>query len=393
MIPVSKALEVTAASRYDAYSAVTNNLVFDPSNGKLLPPAEQGNANKKATYKLAFRFNPVDNLLVRGSYGTGFKVANMDSITSPIRQAGNTSGSYPCPVKAPDPRAAYCTGTTQQYLLSGGNNLKGPSGLKPETSKQYTIGLRFDPVTNLSLGLDLWSVKMKDQITSLPEQFPFADPVKFNNNFSIVYDQGIGSNKLVTLLPTFNLAAARYQGIDWDNTYATKTAFGKLNLKWSGTLMLQSEVDVPGSPTESSLGRFDAYNNATSRVISHISASLNSKDMYTNTLMMNYRSGYQDQVLTANDNALKLVNSDGSLPVEFTGLKRDVRAFITFDWQTRVQFKEYNNLTLSLGIRNLFDKAPPLSIRIAGGGNQAGYDARYANPLGRQFYINGGLSF
>lgn len=157
--------------------------------------------------------------------------------------------------------------------------------------------------------------------------------------------------------------------------------------------MLQSEVDVPGSPTESSLGRFDAYNNATSRVISHISASLNSKDMYTNTLMMNYRSGYQDQVLTANDNALKLVNSDGSLPVEFTGLKRDVRAFITFDWQTRVQFKEYNNLTLSLGIRNLFDKAPPLSIRIAGGGNQAGYDARYANPLGRQFYINGGLSF
>jgi iron complex outermembrane receptor protein len=393
MIPVSKALEVTAASRYDAYSAVTNNLVFDPSNGKLLPPAEQGNANKKATYKLAFRLNPVDNLLIRGSYGTGFKVANMDSITSPIRQAGNTSGSYPCPVKAPDPRAAYCTGTTQQYLLSGGNNLKGPSGLKPETSKQYTIGLRFDPVTNLSLGLDLWSVKMKDQITSLPEQFPFADPVKFNNNFSIVYDQGIGSNKLVTLLPTFNLAAARYQGIDWDNTYATKTAFGKLNLKWSGTLMLQSEVDVPGSPTESSLGRFDAYNNATSRVISHISASLNSKDMYTNTLMMNYRSGYQDQVLTANDNALKLVNSDGSLPVEFTGLKRDVRAFITFDWQTRVQFKEYNNLTLSLGIRNLFDKAPPLSIRIAGGGNQAGYDARYANPLGRQFYINGGLSF
>ena len=31
--------------------------------------------------------------------------------------------------------------------------------------------------------------------------------------------QGIGGNKLVTLLPTFNLASARYQGIDWDHTY------------------------------------------------------------------------------------------------------------------------------------------------------------------------------
>ncbi len=393
MIPVSKSLEVTAATRYDAYTAVTNDLVFDPSNGKLLPPAEQGNANKKATYKLAFRFTPVDHLLVRGSYGTGFKVANMDSITSPIVQAGNTSGSYPCPVKAPDPRAAYCTGTTQQYLLTGGNNLSGPSGLKPETSQQSTIGLRFEPINSLSLGFDLWSVKMKDQLTTLPEQFPFADPVKFNNNFSIVYDQGIGSNKLVTLLPTFNLAAARYQGIDWDHSYSSKTEFGKLSLKWNGTLMLKSEVDVPGSPTESSLGRFDAYNNVTSRVISQLSASLNTNDMYTNTMTMNYRSGYHDQVLTPDDNALKLVNSDGSLPADFAGLKRDVRAFITFDWQTRVQLKQYNNLALTFGIRNLFDKAPPLSIRIAGGGNQAGYDARYANPLGRQFYMNVGASF
>lgn len=393
MIPMTKTLEVTAATRYDAYTAVTNDMVFDPSNGKLLPPAEQGNANKKATYKLAFRFNPIDNLLIRGSYGTGFKVANMDSITSPIVQSGNTSGSYPCPVKSPDPRAAYCTGTTQQYLLTGGNNLSGPSGLKPETSKQYTIGFRFDPVSNLSLGLDLWSVKMKDQLTTLPEQFPFADPVKFNNNFSIVYDQGIGANKLVTLLPTFNLAAARYQGIDWDNTYSMKTELGKLNLKWNGTFMLKSEVDVPGSPTESSLGRFDAYNNVTSRVISQFAASLTSNDIYTNTLVMNYRSGYHDQVLTPDDNALKLVNSDGSLPPTFAGLTRDVRSFITFDWQTRVQLKQYSNLVLTFGIRNMFNKAPPLSIRIAGGGNQAGYDARYASPLGRQFYITGGTSF
>ncbi|WP_370663234.1 TonB-dependent receptor domain-containing protein [Massilia mucilaginosa] len=393
MTPVSKTLEVTAAARYDAYSAVKNKMVFDPSDGKLLPSAEQGNANKKATYKLAFRYTPVENLLLRGSYGTGFKVASMDAIASPTVQAGNTSGSYACPVRAPDPRAAYCTGTTQQYLLSGGNNLSGSSGLRPERSQQYSIGARFDPVKNLSLGLDLWSIKMKDQLTTLPEQFPFADPAKFNNNFSIVFDQGIGANKLVTLLPTFNLAAARYGGIDWDNSYTIRTSLGKLDLKWNGTYMLKSEVEVPGSPTESSVGRFDAYNNATSRTVSRLSASFASSERYTNTLAINFRSGYHDQVLTPDDNALKLVNADGSLPVGFVGLARKVKSFTTVDWQTRVQLKQYSNLTISAGIRNLLDADPPLSIRTAGGGNQAGYDARYASALGRQFYVNGGVSF
>ncbi|MDQ1920338.1 TonB-dependent receptor domain-containing protein [Massilia pseudoviolaceinigra] len=393
MTPLHKTLEVTAAARYDAYSAVKNSMVFDPSDGKLLPPAEQGNANKKATYKLAFRFTPVENLLFRGSYGTGFKVASMDSIASPTVQAGNTSGAYACPVKAPDPRAAYCTGTTQQYLLTGGNNLSGASGLRPETSEQFAVGVRFDPVKSLSLGLDLWSVSMKDQLTTLPEQFPFADPVKFNNNFSVVYDQGIGANKLVTLLPTFNLAAARYRGIDWDNSYSMKTGVGKFDFKWNGTYMLKSEVDVPGSPTESSVGRFDAYNNVTARIVSRLSASWASLDTYTNTLAINFRSGYHDQVLTADDNALKLVNDDGTLPVGFTGLTRDVKAFTTVDWQTRIQLKQYANLGISLGIRNVFDAEPPLSIRTAGGGNQAGFDARYASPLGRQFYVTGGVSF
>ncbi len=393
MTPVSKALEVTAAARYDAYSAVTNKMVFDPSNGKLLPAAEQGNDNKKATYKLAFRYTPLDNVLLRGSFGTGFKVASMDAIASPIVQAGNTSGAYACPVRAPDPRAAYCTGTTQQYLLSGGNNLSGPSGLRPETSQQYTIGARFDPVKNLSLGLDLWSVKMKDQLTTLPEQFPFADPAKFNNNFSIVYDQGIGGNKLVTLLPTFNLAAAKYSGIDWDNSYTIRTGVGKLDIKWNGTYMLKSEVEVPGSPVESSVGRFDAYNNATSRTVSRLSASLASSDRFTHTLAVNFRSGYQDQVLTPDDNALKLVNADGSLPVGFVGLTRKVKSFTTVDWQTRAQFKQFGNLAVTAGVRNLLDTDPPLSIRTAGGGNQAGYDARYASALGRTFYLNGGISF
>jgi iron complex outermembrane receptor protein len=34
-----------------------------------------------------------------------------------------------------------------------------------------------------------------------------------------------------------------------------------------------------------------------------------------------------------------------------------------------------------------------LSLVVAGGGNQVGYDARYTDPLGRQFYITGAYKF
>jgi outer membrane receptor protein involved in Fe transport len=49
--------------------------------------------------------------------------------------------------------------------------------------------------------------------------------------------------------------------------------------------------------------------------------------------------------------------------------------------------------TLTAGVKNLFDIDPPFTIRNAGGGNQSGYDGRYADPLGRQIYLVGNYKF
>jgi hypothetical protein len=50
-IPVLKNLDITTSARYDSYSAVTNNSVFDTTK-KLIGTAEQGEAQSKATYKI-----------------------------------------------------------------------------------------------------------------------------------------------------------------------------------------------------------------------------------------------------------------------------------------------------------------------------------------------------
>ena len=397
LIPVIQNLDVTAAVRYDSYDAIQNDKVYN-LDSKLIGSDTAGNDASKATYKLSFRYNPINTVLLRGSYGTGFKVADLESVIKPISDFGVTSAKYPCPVQAPDPRAKDCEGNTQYALLDGGNTLKGDAGLKPEESKQYTLGIRFEPTNGLSLGFDLWNVKMTNQITALSEGLVFNNPVGFSNLISSVYDAGIGATKLATLLPNFNLGSSRYKGIDWDNTYRTKTGIGNLSVNWTGTYMLKSEKDLPDvdgdgnkiTKTESSLGRFDSFNDVTTRVISRIAVSLKTAGMFTHTLTMNYRSGYHDQVISADDGTVKAVNPDGTLG-DFVGMARYVKSSDTYDWQTRADITK--NYMVTAGIKNLMDKDPSFSNRTAGGGNQVGYDGRYNSPLGRTFYVTAAAKF
>ncbi|MES2077130.1 MAG: TonB-dependent receptor [Pseudomonadota bacterium] len=388
LVPVIKNLDLTAALRYDSYDAVQSKYLYD-TDKKVTGSGSVGDKASKSTYKLAFRFNPIESVLLRGSYGTGFKVAELDQVAAPIADGGTTNGKYDCPVKAPDPRAKDCRGNTQYALLTGGNPLTGAAGLKPEESKQFTLGVRFDPIPSLSLGLDLWNVKMEHQIDKLPETAVFGDPAKYSSLISSVFDSGIGRNKLVAMLPYYNLGSSQYRGIDWDHSYRTKTGLGNLTVNWTGTYMLKSEkTDTDG--LESSVGRFDRHNNATSRVVTRLAVGLKTGDMFNHTLTMNYRSGYHDMLITADNEAIKEVNPDGTLGA-FVGMTRDVKSYQTFDWQTRAQINK--TFAVTAGIKNLGDTKPPFSDHIAGGGNQVGYDGRYSDPLGRTFYLTGSAKF
>ena len=72
-------------------------------------------------------------------------------------------------------------------------------------------------------------------------------------------------------------------------------------------------------------------------------------------------------------------------------MQRHVGSYTTFDWQGVYNYNKA--LTFTAGIKNLFDRNPPLTLQNAGGGNQVGYDGRYTDPLGRQFYLTGHYKF
>jgi len=148
--------------------------------------------------------------------------------------------------------------------------------------------------------------------------------------------------------------------------------------------MLMSDLEIPGSPTVRSVGRYDENNAVAFRVISKLVATLKTSDVFTHALTMNYRSGYHDARATVRE-----VNADGSFG-DFVTVKREVSPYTTFDWQTRAQLRK--NLAFTFGVRNLFNVSPPLSLK-EGNGDQVGYDGRYTDALGRTIYVTGSYSF
>lgn len=390
LIPLSKRFDITASTRYDDYTAVDSKKNFDAS-GRQTAAAELGNDASKATYKVAARWRPVDSVMVRGSYGTGFKVAAMSSIVDPLSNFGS-SAFHACPITAPsDPRTALCLpGSAEYNLLKSGNPNTGANGLKPEQSKQATLGIRFEPTQSLSLGFDLWDVKLTNQIQELSEDIIFGNPAVYNHLLVSYFDPIQKQKVLAAILSPLNLSSSHYQGLDWDHTWRTNTAAGRLNLNWTGTYMLRSEQEAPGTGLEKNVGRFNSYSNVTFRLITKATVALRVSPKTTHALTANYRSGYTDQEYSVLNTVVNELNPDGTQgkPVAMT---REVDKYVTLDWQTK--FSVNPALVLTGGVKNLLDEEPPFTIRNAGGGNQSGYDGRYADPLGRQFYLNASYRF
>jgi iron complex outermembrane receptor protein len=390
LMPVAKDLEATTAVRYDSYDAVQKHNVSYDSTGKVAPSGKLGEDVAKATYKLALRYTPTQSLLLRGSYGTGFKAPTMNNIADPLKNAGS-SNAFPCPVKSPDPRAVYCRPGSSEYgLLDSGNPATGAGALKAETSKQATVGFRLEPTTAFSVGLDWWDVKLKNQIRTFSQDQLFTNPTLANQWIAVYADPIQKSNVLVAVRAPMNLASSHFQGVDWDTTFRAATPIGKASINWTGTFMLKAEQDTPGVGTEKSIGRFDSYDDVVFRVVSRMIFTLKTSTKLSNSLTVNYRSGYHDKVLTADDAQVRVVNADGSIGAT-ADMDRNVKSYTTVDYQAKLNY--IKNLTLTAGIRNLLDQDPPFSVRNSGGGNQVGYDGRYADPLGRTLYITAQYKF
>ncbi len=366
-MPVLKGLELSGAARYDTFEAVKNNLAN----------RDMGTKESSTTYKVSARWQPTPSFLMRGSYGTGFKAPSMLDIGQPLVAAGFTSNSWDCPANLKAENADYCQVGKRQYnVLSGGNE-----NLKPEKSKQFTVGFRFEPTSTFSVQADLWDVKIRDAVSSVSEALIFGDPVKYRELFTTFVDPGNGQTYWAKKTLSINIGKTHNQGIDWETTYRHNFAFGKLTTTLNGTYLIKSDYTKPGTDNDwvNSMNYFGVNDAVSFRHIVRLSTVLDT-GAFSNSLVANYRNGYTDAEATSRNLGTGLLET----------FRVHVPSHLTFDWQGK--WKVNSNLALRAGVKNIADRNPPFSLR-ASSGHQVGFDPRYADPLGRTVYLTGSYTF
>ena len=379
LMPIVTGLEATASLRYDSISKITDNL-----NG-----GSVGNNQSATTYKVSTRWQPTRSMLFRAAYGTGFKAASMKEIAQPQTDFGVTGGLYDCPITAANgfspshPLFKYCDGKGRGQLeaFNGGN-----PNLKPEKSKQWSVGAVFEPTANFSARFDLWNVQIRDAVDSVSENLIANNPQKYINLYTTKFKASTGESDLAIIFAPINIGKLENRGLDYDFLYKMNLASARLTARLAGTHLLKSRYSTPGEDTwETSLGQFGSNDEVAFRNV--IKTSLTADiGAFSHNLSANFRSHYKDKLQDAENCAVTVGDVNG----DCIDVQLDVPNYYTFDWQTvwRVQ----KGLELTGGVINLADKKPPLSLRNTGS-HQLGYDPRYASAIGRTFYLSASYKF
>ncbi len=354
-VPVLKTLDVTAAVRYDKYS-------------------DFGNTTNP---KLGFRWQPRADLMVRGSASSGFRAPSLYDLYQGVaytNSAGTWDDPVNCPGGTPLPGKSSAANCSQQFqVMNGGNR-----NLQPEKSRNFNVGVVWEPVKDLTLGADLWAIKLRSQINSLAESDAFGNEQfvdKFHRSPSgdLSVDGSQCPNPLTCGyidLRTENLGDLKTNGIDVNATYRYRAgAYGNFTLSTNGTWVHEYKYqNFPGDEYHQNVGAF-VGTGAVFRWQDTTSLVWNLRD-YTAGVTAHYKTGYQD---AAND----------YVP------DNKVSSYTTFD--SYVSWKAYAGLTLTAGARNMFDREPPISYQEQT--FQAGYDPRYADAIGRTYYVRATYNF
>ncbi len=131
VIPVTDTIEVDVALRFDDYSDF----------GSTVNP------------KISAAWRPTDELLVRASFGKGFRAPTMTQLFGNQSQSFNSATDhYGCSIGLPNTCA-----TTQYQNFNGGN-----PNLDAETSESFTAGVVYNPFDDFSVGLNYFTIDLED---------------------------------------------------------------------------------------------------------------------------------------------------------------------------------------------------------------------------------------
>ena len=160
-----------------------------------------------------------------------------------------------------------------------------------------------------------------------------------------------------------NVGNQQTSGIDVSLRARSPVAnWGRVALQLDGTYINKWVEALNGLPAESFAGRYGPFGPVPRW--RHYASLQWEYGAWRATLAQTFQSGYTD------------ANPD------MNGNSRNVGTYSVWDLQGT--YTGWRNTTLALGIKNVFDRAPPFTNQT--GSLQVGYEPLYGDPRGRTFY-------
>ncbi|TFW31024.1 TonB-dependent receptor domain-containing protein [Massilia horti] len=332
--------------------------------------------------KLAARWQPMQNLVLRGSLSTGFRAPSIADIQNPTPEVRTLVMDDPqkCPSSQPTVPGTgtplpglsadlYCNVQTMYWTKSPNNDF-----LKPEKSRGFSFGGAFEPIKDLSITLDYWGIGLTDVLGAVAIAEIQQNPDKYNSSFIRKADGTIDH----IIASQANRGQMRTRGADLSISYRfPKTSVGTFDAKLNGTYIqkyeFQAEKDgawmsnvgiitndgrYGGAGPNSGLAGMPQINPRWK----HTASVSWGKGPLKATLSQRYNTGLTDLTPRAGSNLTKVeAYSQYNVNVKYTGIP---------------------NTSINVGVNNITEKWPPLTANTIYSG---GYVTSMADMMGRVY--------
>ena len=355
LVPITKALEVTVAVRRDNYSGF----------GSTVNP------------KVSFRYQPIESLLFRGSYNEGFRAPAFNQLFNGVTENAYSGKDLADPSKCAtgrvDSTKPGCE-SVNPVIFTGGKDTLGP-----ETAKQAGLGVVFEPSSRFSANMDVWEIRRFNTIKSVPLAIMLANYTLFSDQFTR------DANGLLVGVDQrwVNAGAGVTRGIEMGARTNGKIWGGNWGLGIDGSKLLEKKSRaLPNAPfSVSEVGLF-TFTGDLGLKWKHTAYASYKQGNWSGLFQNIYRHGYLDQVLPG-------VASGRVSPSNYDP---KVDAYSIF--HASATYSGIKNLTLTAGVKNLFDKDPPFAITYdSNTGAGSSWEPRVADPRGRSLTLMANYKF
>jgi iron complex outermembrane recepter protein len=382
-------LELNGAARYSDYS-------LDSVGGNW-------------TYTAGAELAPVRDIRLRGQYSRAVRAPNVEDLFG-----GNSTGfpaaTDPCSDRSPATQTealrAFCiaTGVPAANVFTRAvqpntqiqTDFGGSPNVQEETSDTYTIGAVISPsfVPRLNITVDYFNIEVRNTIGILAGGIASALSLCYNtiqDASNPICQPFIGRRSAQGALgqtsggqnPQFlsaNVGTLNTSGVDLQVDYNLPLFDGNLRFFYLATYLDEyrstpiSSIPERENILEGTHG-LPKYRHTTRLSFAQGPAQI--------SLRWRFEGKTNDSRIENVFNGTTRIGTDAALlPAAYVG------SYSLFDLTGSVTVNE--NLTLNLGVNNLFDKQPPV---LGGASEQANTLPSFYNVLGRDFFVSARMSF